>query len=111
MKKLQKIFFDEISKEEALKIWKDKTDKREVFFLHDDLTESLIEDVSEIEDAQERIGVALSENQIHNRKLEAFTEMYKKLEEAKAHLIKCPGIEDLITDVMEAISYIEALGF
>ena len=108
---VRNIFFDKVSKEEALNIWKADTDKRELYLLHDDYSESLIEDVSEIEEAWEPIGVALSEHTRNNRKYEAYTQLYKKLDEARAHLINSPIVEGILTDVMDAINYIQALGF
>lgn len=108
---LRKIFFDEITKEEALKRFADVNDRSEFYLLHDDLTESLIEETSKIEDAEEPIGVGLTECKIQANKIDAYTQLYQKLEGLKARVINSPLIEFTLTEVMEAINYIEALGF
>ena len=105
------IFFKEISKEEALKRFADNNNESELYILRDDLTESLIEEESEIEEAEEPIGAQLEASEIQSRKTEAYTQLYQKLEELKKRTHVDYLVESVITEIMEAINYIEALGF
>lgn len=105
---LQNIFFKEVSKEEALRIWHDEINHQIVVILWDDLTESVIEDEQQF-DTGKRFGITLSQTQIDENKSCAYGELYNKLQVVKSYGMA--SIEEAINEVMGAINYIEALGF
>lgn len=104
---VQHIYFNEISKEEALKLW----EKKGLYLLHDDHTESLIEEKTEIENTKERIGYEVSKEEIFMRENKAYISLYNQLSQAREQLDKKEEVDSILREVMEAISYIEALGF
>lgn len=114
MTNLQQIFFNELTEAEALKEYRAG---HEVYIVHDDLAESLVENEAEILDCQETLGQERTEQDTNHRKLDAFLQIYDKIEKVKECLVDTdPEIkehydcEQDLQDAMTAINYIEGLG-
>ena len=104
--KLRSVFFKIVSKEEALKLWK----KQEVFILYDDMSESLIESESEIQDTTYPLGVELPNETRKENKYKVLSEIYHKLEVITEMNDLASSVKISLLTIMEELDYLESLG-
>ena len=100
MTELQTVFFDRLTKEEALLKW--KTNAGQLYLMHDDLSESAIESVDEILGADDPIGLEVGTEVSNARRDKVMGEVYELL------LVDPKNNAD---QVMIAINYLFGLGY
>ncbi len=110
---IQESYFNILTKDEALKLYREG--KTELVLLHeDDNGESVIENETEIIDAQEQIGVAKSyEEQVKafRDRVELWRDSIRQVQTClNTHNAKIGGHYDCSTDLQDVIEEMEYLG-
>lgn len=106
----REVYFSKISREEAIQIWNSGREKRGIYILHSDLTDSLAEYVSEIETTEEEIGLEHPYEEMSDRRKDFYELLYTDLAEVKS-LNTLSLVKENIGRIMTLIDYVEGLGF